>query len=390
MHVVEELDLKGESIVVRDLELRPNWSAITILNLTRCNISDLDGFPSFQQLEKLILQHNKIEKGLNALGKANLNSLVYLDISDNPLWNFCEIVSLEQLPRLHHFSCLNCPVMSTPFLRKMCFGYLYNLQSLNGIDGVAETDSGSDDEPPIRNMTTNGSSKLMMPKKKVFKLYNDFSQCPIISTQPCFRKPEAPVPIETLKRQISQMDNDTTTTTEYGPIEKKRKENGSQELNLDKEEDNSNTRVDQDPVMAVVATEKPTLGEHVTHHTNLNPSLSQNLMNHFVKSDQNPYLNLNNRSTSLPNNNRGFEQSANTDDDEDDESWAHEESTDSYEEEGESGMDIDVQRRNRVNYARTGYNNVNRSNEKGNRQDSSEETEDDSFSPSNSRAPHTQ
>jgi hypothetical protein len=433
MQVVGELDLNGEIIVIKELALRPNLSSISLLNLTRCSISDLAGFPPLPQLEKLILQHNNIEKGLNALGNAKLTSLAHLDISFNPIWNFCEIVSLERLPRLNHFSCQDCPVMSTPFLRKMCFGYLYNLHSLNGIDGVAEPDSGSDDDPPIRNMM-NGASKLLFPsKKKEFKLYNDFSHCPIISTQTWVKKSEVPVPLETLKRQISHMDNDKTTA-EYGPSEKKRKENGSPEFNLNKEEDNTHDNSttpsehasdsQQQAVMAAVANILAHPMHHVTHHESLNPSLSQNLMKNYIKQDP-P------NSNQHMDSNRGLHASTNTDDDDDeDDSYADGESdSDAGDSDSGGGMDVDDARRN--NYQPTGnvymtkkrvdsnemrpqYNNQsngsssNQSNERGNVRnnsyatnssnqgrdaDSSEEgsvTEDDNDSPTDSRAPHTQ
>jgi len=234
MQVIEAADFSGEIIVISELIHKPNFSVITILNLSRCEIKDLDNFPHFPVLEKLILQHNKIEKGLIAFGNAHLDVLNSLDISNNPLWNFCEIVSLERLPRLNHFSCLNCPVMETPFLRKMCFGYLYNLHSLNGKEESNEIDWSDSDEP-------SKTKSYLFPEKnkKVFKLYNDFSHCPIISKQTWYKKSDAPVPTETLKRQLSHVEDKGTV---YGPVEKKRKE-----FDLNKEEDGEETQsMDED------------------------------------------------------------------------------------------------------------------------------------------------
>jgi len=230
MQVIEEVDRTGQAILIREIALWPNLSTLTVLNLSRCLINDLDGFPHIPHLEKLILQHNNIEKGLSALGKASSDSLAFLDISHNPVWNFCEIVALESLPRLNHFSCLECPVMTTPYLRKMCFGYLYNLQSLNGIEG--ETEQEPYDDSMVMNMTNTSIKYTHGQKKKEFKLYNDFSHCPIINTQPWSKKQvEAPIaPSDNLKRSISQVDNIKTTAD--GPTEKKRKENASAEFNL--------------------------------------------------------------------------------------------------------------------------------------------------------------
>jgi hypothetical protein len=242
----------------------------------------------------------------------------------------------------------------------MCFGYLYNLHSLNGIDGVAEPDSGSDDEPPTRNVM-NTSSKFMFStsKKKEFKLYNDFSHCPIISTQTWVKKSETPVPLETLKRQISQIDNDkTTTTTEYGPTEKKRKENGTQEFDLNKEEgsthDNSTTPSEHasEAFMAAVADKhaRDPLN-NVTHHEYLNPTLSQNLLKNYIKLDP-PNSNQHmDGAPIIPDNNRGLHPSTNTDDDEDDSYEDGESDSDAADtESSDEGMEID----GKTNYYPTG------------------------------------
>jgi hypothetical protein len=127
--------------------------------------------------------------------------------------------------------------METPFLRKMCFGYLYNLHSLNGKEESNEIDWSDGDEPS----KTKSQSYYPDKNKRVFKLYNDFSHCPIISKQTWYKKSDVPVPTETLKRQLSHVEDKGTV---YGPVEKKRKE----EFDLNKEDDGDETQsMEEDP-----------------------------------------------------------------------------------------------------------------------------------------------
>jgi len=326
------VDRTGQAIIIREIELWPNLSTLTVLNLSRCLINELDGFPHIPNLEKLILQHNNIEKGFSALGKASSNSLAYLDISHNPVWNFCEIVSLENLPRLNHFSCLECPVMATPYLRKMCFGYLYNLQSLNGIEGEQEQEAY--DDPLVMNMTSTSIKFNFGQKKKEFKLYNDFSHCPIISTQP-WNKKQAEVTIpsnDSLKRPLSQVDN--SKTTEDGPTEKKRKENNSVELNLNGDATDSthsydHNSDDQKEKELTASVEKQITQKLENNINNLNPNLLSNLHTTYVPTGAPQSIGTNSRPGSvdrnenqMPNSNgnnqgRGFASSGDEDSEDD-------------------------------------------------------------------------
>jgi len=325
MQVIEEEPIgNGKPTLIRDLALRPDLSSLTDLNLSRCFISDLDGFPHMPQLEKLVLQDNKIEKGLGALGRALLTTLAHLDISKNPVWNFCEIVSLELLPGLNHFYCLDCPVMSTPYLRKMCFGYLYNLHTLNGSEGVADTEPGYDDEPMIRDMTNGPAKFIIGQKKKEFKLYNDFSHCPIISTQMWYKKkvPEVTIPVETLKRPLSQSDD---VSTENGPTEKKRKENASSEFNLNQEDNTSVNSMASSNNHALDDRKEMELPHMPTRITNVNPVLSKNLSTNYIHVQSIQVQSNPNGMNHVPvtmgkNNSRGFQES--DEDSEDDESYA--------------------------------------------------------------------
>jgi hypothetical protein len=305
MQVVEDGEYSGKIIVVSELQNLPNFSVITSLNLSRCEIKDLDNFPHFPLLQKLILQHNKIEKGLIAFGKAHLDVLNTLDISNNPIWNFCEIVTLEKLPKLNHFSCLNCPVMETPFLRKMCFGYLYNLHSLNGTEPTNDAE-GSDDEPMNNFKKSQYLFSNNNSKKKEFKLYNDFSHCPIISKATWYKKPDTPVvSADTLKRQIADVQDNGTV---YGPVEKKRKENDDDaNFNLNKEDGEETESMDTE--QKNVASELLASGFfHNNQNYNHNPNLN------YVQSNSSQNAN----GTHLipnTNNNRGHMNSDTDDDD---------------------------------------------------------------------------
>jgi hypothetical protein len=319
MQVVEAADFSGKIIVISELIHKPNFSVITFLNLSRCEIRDLDNFPHFPVLEKLILQHNKIEKGLIAFGNAHLDLLNSLDISNNPLWNFCEILFLERLPRLNHFSCLNCPVMETPFLRKMCFGYLYNLHSLNGKEESNEIDWSDCDEPAKTKSFNLFPNNMNDKKKKPFKLYNDFSHCPIISKQTWYKKLDAPVSAETLKRQISHVEDKGTV---YGPVEKKRKE-----FDLNKEDDGDETQsMEEDSKKDLNALNATLVGPHVFEQDyQVPPNFNSNGSHNYSQSNTSQNAN---GTHSIPNTNydRGI---VGSDEDDDDSNYNGDDSSES-------------------------------------------------------------
>lgn len=186
------MDKSNCVILVKELSFLPNYQTVTSLTLNYCSIISLDGFPTMPFLEILNLKNNAIEKDLSALVRANVSNLCSLDLTDNLISDFMEIIELQYLMKLQHVVLTGCPVMETPFIRRMTFGYLLNLLTLNGSDDMTdeytplpgEIDSEMTieiDKSVLEGYANRdmGSSK----SKKEFKLYNDFSHCPIINTK---------------------------------------------------------------------------------------------------------------------------------------------------------------------------------------------------------------
>jgi hypothetical protein len=227
-----DINDSGRKVVICELNLLPNYLFITSLTLDSCEISSLDNFPHIPSLKKLSVKKNLIVSGLKALGIAKLDNLHYLDLSQNPIWDFLEIIELENLPNLNELLLLECPVMSTPFMRKLTFSYIFNLHRFNGSEAI-NADNSSDEEtleitPETLSLLSHGSM-IHASAHKGFKLYNNFSHCPIIKLDyksPLVAPVIEPIP-ETRKRQLENSATNHTSngTKEEGSVEKKRKEN---------------------------------------------------------------------------------------------------------------------------------------------------------------------
>lgn len=201
-----EIDKSNSPFTIDQISTLPNFNQITILSLNSCGINNLEYFPFLPSIEKIFLQNNKIEKGLSVFGDAKLVTLKTLDLSSNLVWNFLEILELQKLPNLQQLCLENCPVMETPSIMKMTFGYLFSLHTLNGKDAFVDKESDSEDTLDLNNLPypLNNTTKQ-------FKLYDDFSHCPIIKTQYKNGIQVDPVTIvsdSTLKRQSESNDLD--------------------------------------------------------------------------------------------------------------------------------------------------------------------------------------
>jgi hypothetical protein len=160
--------------------------------------------------------------------------------------------------------------MDTPFLRKMCFAYLYNLHTLNGKEQTEEAEESDEEPEPVKNFLNQQYlfSDVNKSKKKDFKLYNDFGHRPVINRQTWYKKPDvAPESPDSLKRQITQVEDKATLC---GPVEKKAK------LSLNNEEEGSEIEVEQKKELVEVA-DAMLAGGIRTNIQNINRSnLSQN------------------------------------------------------------------------------------------------------------------
>jgi hypothetical protein len=230
--------------------------------------------------------------------------------------------------------------METPFLRKMCFGYLYNLHTLNGSEETNELE-GSDEEP--MNIMKK-SQYLFESKKKEFKLYNDFSHCPIISKETWHKKLDTPVAAtETLKRQITHIED---KGTEHGPVEKKRKEeNDATKFNLNRDKDDTQSMEVMDEqkkmegVTAVVMAggQNNSLNQNHNHNSTIGPIINHNHVQ--SNSSQNA-----NGTYSIPNTASRMKYSdSETDDDDGDYGGSSEGGTDG---DDDSGAAIDIEEQN--------------------------------------------
>jgi len=101
------------------------------LSLSGIGLSSLEYFPHLPRLQRLNLSNNAISKGLHHLEKAELHSLVYLDLSFNGISKLAELEHLSTMEKLLHLNLAGCPVTRTPDYRLNVECILPTLRSLD-------------------------------------------------------------------------------------------------------------------------------------------------------------------------------------------------------------------------------------------------------------------
>lgn len=140
------------------------------LSLANTGLISLEGFPCLPHLRRLVLSDNRISGGLEHLVQAGLKSLQDLDLSNNRIGTFEDLVPLSQL-RLGSLDLYECPVTRLPDYRARVFDVVKSLQFLDKADREGkerfdseEADSEEEDEEDVDNFNSeeraNGSGVL--------------------------------------------------------------------------------------------------------------------------------------------------------------------------------------------------------------------------------------
>eukprot|EP01018_Ginkgo_biloba_P024199 Gb_34082 [translate_table: standard] len=121
------------------------FSRLQHLSIANAGLTSLEGFPCLPQLKRLVLSDNRISGGLEYLVQAGLKSLQDLDLSNNRVQVFEDLVPLSQL-NLLSLDLYECPVTRLPGYRARVFGIVKSLQYLDKTDVDGKERFESDDE----------------------------------------------------------------------------------------------------------------------------------------------------------------------------------------------------------------------------------------------------
>ncbi|KAJ0252287.1 hypothetical protein HA466_0131000 [Hirschfeldia incana] len=136
--------VKGQLPRPEILEKYPNLEHLSIAGV---GVSSLDRFPRLGKLQKLVLSDNRISGGLKFLVRAGLGSLRDLDLSNNRIGLFEDLVPLAEL-RLVSLDLYKCPVTKVKDYRARVFGLVKSLKYLDKMDAEENEilDSEDDDD----------------------------------------------------------------------------------------------------------------------------------------------------------------------------------------------------------------------------------------------------
>ncbi|CAH8344464.1 unnamed protein product [Eruca vesicaria subsp. sativa] len=124
------------------LEKYPNLEHLSIASI---GVSSLDRFPRLGKLQKLVLSDNRISGGLEFLVQAGLGSLRDLDLSNNRIGLFEDLLPLAEL-KLVSLDLYKCPVTRMKDYRARVFGLVKSLKYLDKMDAEENEIPESEDE----------------------------------------------------------------------------------------------------------------------------------------------------------------------------------------------------------------------------------------------------
>ncbi|KAJ0252286.1 hypothetical protein HA466_0131000 [Hirschfeldia incana] len=137
---------KGQLPRPEILEKYPNLEHLSIAGV---GVSSLDRFPRLGKLQKLVLSDNRISGGLEFLVRAGLGSLRDLDLSNNRIGLFEDLVPLAEL-KLVSLDLYKCPVTKVKDYRARVFGLVKSLKYLDKMDAeeneILESEDDDDDD----------------------------------------------------------------------------------------------------------------------------------------------------------------------------------------------------------------------------------------------------
>eukprot|EP01018_Ginkgo_biloba_P014521 Gb_37213 [translate_table: standard] len=130
--------------------LLEQFSSLQRLSVANLGLTSLADFPRLPCLEKLALSYNRVVGGLEHLVQAGLKSLRDLDLSNNKIQSFDDLVPLGRL-NLISLDLHECPVTLLPDYRSSVFGLIRSLQYLDKVDAMGnerleESDKEEEDD----------------------------------------------------------------------------------------------------------------------------------------------------------------------------------------------------------------------------------------------------
>ncbi|KAL0224823.1 hypothetical protein RCL1_002735 [Eukaryota sp. TZLM3-RCL] len=124
-----EISLRGHRIPSIE-NLAATLDQFRVIDLTDNVIRSLDGFPTLNMLETLLLTNNKIVTISPSIG-SHLPNLRTLILTNNQISSFDTITSLQTLPKLEELSLLNNPITTLEKYREKIIELLPSLKVLD-------------------------------------------------------------------------------------------------------------------------------------------------------------------------------------------------------------------------------------------------------------------
>uniref|UniRef100_A0A0D6R1X3 U2A'/phosphoprotein 32 family A C-terminal domain-containing protein n=1 Tax=Araucaria cunninghamii TaxID=56994 RepID=A0A0D6R1X3_ARACU len=137
--------LKSAPCKLPPAALFEQFSRLQHLSIANAGLISLEGFPSLPHLKRLVLSDNRISGGLEHLVQAGLKSLQDLDLSNNRIQAFEDLVPLSQF-NLVSIDLYECPVTRLLDYRARVFDIIKSLQFLDKTDRDGKERFDSDEE----------------------------------------------------------------------------------------------------------------------------------------------------------------------------------------------------------------------------------------------------
>ena len=147
-----------------------NIKSIYTLSLINCNLNSIENLQQMQQLNMLYLNDNSLTNldfsnlpsnlttlhlsntNLSSIEEINIEKLLYLTISDNPITS---LKGIEKLTELYHLDISNSPILSLDEIENLKSLYYINISStkINDLSPLNKLHSSDEEENPYEDIT---------------------------------------------------------------------------------------------------------------------------------------------------------------------------------------------------------------------------------------------
>ena len=145
---VIEIDLEGwtsESISTQEKILLEKYQSIDSLSFSGCGLKHLENFPVFEDLARLDLSNNQIEKGL--INLEHLQGIMQISLENNKIADIEEFKHLAGITSLISLMVEGNPIANQTNYREKLFELIPTLQVIDGLNAKGEeVDFGDDDD----------------------------------------------------------------------------------------------------------------------------------------------------------------------------------------------------------------------------------------------------